>query len=60
MSLRTDWKAREMGVAEREWRRRDRIAHQRRVEECLAWWETQRNVHRLEPVHAEPAEVAYE
>lgn len=41
MSFRENWKAREMGVAEREFRRRERIAHQRRVEACLAWWREQ-------------------
>lgn len=52
-----DWKAREMGVAEREWRRRERIAHQQRVEDCLAFFAEQRDIHAQELQSSESAAV---
>lgn len=38
MSFRDDWKARLRGIEERAWLRRQRIAHQQRVQECLDGW----------------------
>lgn len=58
MSLRTDWKAREMGAAQREWRRRERIAHQQRVDACLAWFAEQPDIPAQEPGPTDHAGVS--
>ncbi len=53
-----DWKAREMGIAEREWRRRERIAHQKRFEDCLAFFAEKREIHAQELQSSESAAVS--
>lgn len=55
--LCNDWKACEMGIAEREWRRRDRPPQQR-VEDCLDFFSEQRDIHAQELHSSESAAVS--
>lgn len=49
MSFRDDWKARLRGIEERAWLRRQRIAHQQRVQECFDGWNRPTPPARPEP-----------
>lgn len=58
MSFRDDWKARRTSEWNREWQRHDRINRQRKVAECLLWWEKQQDALSSEPTLTENAAVA--